>query len=380
MVRHSALYLLYRVLTVEGLSAAIYLPWLLVNHHLRADVVALDMALYEIVLLVTQVPSGWLADRFGRRPSMAVGSLAQTAGMLAFLAADGPGLALAAFVLNAVGDAFRSGAQEAWLFESCPEGAFDRVYAAAQIWMLVAMTVLTLAGGLIADRFGYPVAWWLEISSAAAGLGLVGLMKEPARQLETAHEPSRVDWWRLVRVCPWGVVLAGASCMVASNAAAFAVKVSLAPAGPAISAVLASALPLVEAIGASMVLRLPFGVHGLALLAAGGLALVAWNPWAVLIPYMASGAVPALKLAAINREARDADRASLDSLAGSAELVLGAGVRPLVGRAVTAAHPVACIGAIALVLGAVSLSGPLARVRTALLAAYRPNGAPATPE
>ena len=83
--------------------------------------------------MALEVPTGWFADRFGYRRSLILGSLLQVAGMICCWLADGiPGL-VAACLLVAVADAFRSGADQALLYRTCVaigrEPEFQRIEA-----------------------------------------------------------------------------------------------------------------------------------------------------------------------------------------------------------------------------------------------------------
>jgi fucose permease len=66
-----------------------------------------------------EVPTGWVADRLGHRVSLIIGSFVQVCAMLVFWQAATPPALLAASLLVALGDAFRSGADEALLYRSC---------------------------------------------------------------------------------------------------------------------------------------------------------------------------------------------------------------------------------------------------------------------
>src|SRR5947208_1025025 len=97
----------------------LYLLWWVREKHVPAAVVATLLAAGDLAITALEIPTGWLADRCGHRLSLIAGSIAQIAGMLLCWLGDGaPGL-LAAIVLVACGDAFRSGADQALLYRSC---------------------------------------------------------------------------------------------------------------------------------------------------------------------------------------------------------------------------------------------------------------------
>src|SRR5262249_34875219 len=97
----------------------LYLLWWVQERHLSAALVATVLAAGDFALLLLEVPTGWFADRFGHRLSLIVGSAAQVLGMLACWLGRGVPAFVAASVLVAAGDAFRSGADQALLFRTC---------------------------------------------------------------------------------------------------------------------------------------------------------------------------------------------------------------------------------------------------------------------
>src|ERR1700733_13056815 len=96
----------------------LYLVWWVQEQHVAAASVALILAAGDLALTALEVPTGWLADRCGHRTSLLLGSLLQVTGMLVcWLGSGVPGL-LAASVVVAAGDGFRSGADQALLYRS----------------------------------------------------------------------------------------------------------------------------------------------------------------------------------------------------------------------------------------------------------------------
>src|SRR5262245_66038928 len=97
----------------------LYLLWWVQEKQMSPVLVAAAMAASDLLLMALEVPTGWFADRFGYRRSLILGSLIQVAGMICCWLADGiPGLVVACLMV-AVGDAFRSGADQALLYRTC---------------------------------------------------------------------------------------------------------------------------------------------------------------------------------------------------------------------------------------------------------------------
>jgi MFS family permease len=116
-------------------------------------------AIYTLGLVLFEIPTGMVADTWGRRASYLLGAGIQLAGNLVYFwmwHSKGPfvGWAAASLLLG-FGYTFFSGALEAWLVDALKhagyEGDLDPIFAKNQIVTGVAMLVGTVAGGFIAQ-------------------------------------------------------------------------------------------------------------------------------------------------------------------------------------------------------------------------------------
>ena len=166
--------------------------------------VAAAMAAGDLLLMGLEVPTGWFADRFGNRRSLILGSIIQVAGMVCCWLANGiPGLVLAC-TLVAVGDAFRSGADEALLYRTCAaigrEGSFQRIEARSRAIQVVALAGLIVGGGAIVSTWGFAAGWAAETMLCTIGGAIAYAMVEPpAAAVETEEDDSpkprtRIPW------------------------------------------------------------------------------------------------------------------------------------------------------------------------------------------
>jgi MFS family permease len=100
--------------------------------------IGLLVAVRELTTNVLEVPSGAIADVFGRRVSMILSFLAYVAAFLLFGFAAGMGLLYAGMALYGVGEAFRSGTHKAmifaWLRGQGRAGERVRVYGLTRSW------------------------------------------------------------------------------------------------------------------------------------------------------------------------------------------------------------------------------------------------------
>ncbi|WP_256328097.1 MFS transporter [Prauserella marina] len=158
----------------------------------EAEISAL-FALWSVVGVVAEVPTGALADRFSRRSSLVAGGVLQAAGYLLWTAWPGFTAFAAGFVLWGLGATLVSGALEALIYDGLAEvGAqkhFTRVYGQvnaleliAQIPAAGAATVLFVSGGF--ELVGYASVGMCLLASAIAAR-----LPEPERSQDS--EPER---------------------------------------------------------------------------------------------------------------------------------------------------------------------------------------------
>lgn len=141
-------------------------------------------ALFTVVVLVCETPTGCLADRIGRRWSLIVGTLLSALGSLAFVLAHSFITFAAIIGVRAIASTFASGTREAWLYETLEmEGGSDRfAYHAGRataVGVLVQGGAAVLGGVLYA--FDPVVPWLLEGTIAATGALIVWTVPEPDR-------------------------------------------------------------------------------------------------------------------------------------------------------------------------------------------------------
>src|SRR5215470_4092395 len=161
----------------------LYLLWWVQERHLSAFAVAGILAAGDLALFALEIPTGVFADRFGHRSSLILGSIAQVGGMLwCWLGRGIPGV-LVASLLIALGDAFRSGADQALLYRSVValgrKEQFQRVEARTRAVSLTAMVAQIVAGGVIVTIWGFAAGWIVETTLSAVGLALALAMVEP---------------------------------------------------------------------------------------------------------------------------------------------------------------------------------------------------------
>ena len=132
---------------------------------------------YTLAVLGLEFPTGYVADRVGRRNGLVAGNLVAAAGVLGYAVAHSFVAFAAAMLLRAVGATFDSGASQAWLYELLADddatARFASVSGHANAVGLLATSAAALAGSWAYAR--WPVLPWL-LDAAALGVGAAVLL------------------------------------------------------------------------------------------------------------------------------------------------------------------------------------------------------------
>ena len=311
----------------------LYLLWWTQEKGMSPALVAATMAAGDLALMALEVPTGWFADRFGSRRSLILGSVLQVAGMICCWLAEGiPGL-IAACLLVAVADAFRSGADQALLYRTClalgREPAFQQIEARSRAVQVVVLAALTVAGGAVVSTWGFTAGWLAETTLCALGALVAVAMIEPPSCADEAEQgpsssPAKVPWTMVALV-----IFPLAFLDAAGSTGAFLLQTT-GQRGPVAVTVLVAVITLANAAGSVLATRLPAtGARTQLTAAAIGSLLVAVGltfPAALVTVTIAfsfgTGVLHPLRAAAIQRLATDGIRARAASAASACDMAL----------------------------------------------------------
>jgi MFS family permease len=320
----------------------LYLLWWVQEKGVSPALVAAILAAGDLALIGLELPTGWFADRCGHRASLMLGSFVQVVGMLCCWLSEGvPGL-LAASVLVAMGDAFRSGADQALLYRTClavgREAEFQQIEARAESINLAALVLLVLAGGVIVQQGGFVLGWVAETILCGAGLLIAHAMVEPPSTLESIHQrerttdPSRIQYRRLASAIAPAALLGGAA-----SATAFLAQTR--PAHPFDITMLVAAFTAAEAAGSALAARLPNVSTRIQIrLAALGVMVsttaivepALLGPVAIAAAFLA-GVIQPLRAVSLQRLSTDNMRARAASAASACDMIVSAVLLPIAG-------------------------------------------------
>lgn len=142
--------------------------------------VGLAYGVYALSKLVVEVPTGYVGDLLGRRASLALGSVVRALVVGVYPFVPTAELYLAVHVLWAVGRSFRSGTQDAWLYEVLQarydETEFARIESRGSTLRLVVDAGTAVAGGVLYELA--PASPFLG-TAAIAILGVPVLLSFP---------------------------------------------------------------------------------------------------------------------------------------------------------------------------------------------------------
>ena len=162
------------------------------------QVTALE-APFWLVNLVSEVPTGAVADRWGRKFSLLLGCAVYTVAILVFGLATSFWLLLLSYVAWGVAITLGSGADSAFLYDSLVAlgraGEFRKVLGRAQAWMTVAVLVSALLGAPLAaaTRLSVPIL-------AGAGVTvLAGLVVLTFREPPYHESAPRLPYFAVLR-------------------------------------------------------------------------------------------------------------------------------------------------------------------------------------
>ena len=180
------------VLRWAWLGEAIWVVYLVETRGLTIGQILLFDAVFFASLLLSEVPTGVVADRYGRRISMLWGSLLISVGFIVFALAPVLPVLLSAYVLFGIGSALMSGADDAYLFDALRAVGrvreFPAVAGRLNALMTLAVAGFTIIGGLMATvtPLSWPIVASGVLSMMAASLAF--RLEEPPRDPGSAAD------------------------------------------------------------------------------------------------------------------------------------------------------------------------------------------------
>jgi MFS family permease len=154
-------------------------------------VAGLTQGVFSFALLFAEIPTGYLGDRLGRRASLALGNGISAVALGVFVFLDTPTEYVLLYVVWAFGWAFRSGTEQAWLYEFLDERGEDDEYArvsgrGSTVVLVTSAATAALAGVLVAHSYALPLL--ANAALSAVGVPVVLSLPEACGECEPTEE------------------------------------------------------------------------------------------------------------------------------------------------------------------------------------------------
>lgn len=157
----------------------------------------LVLATFLITSFVFEVPTGAVADVFGRKVSFVLSCLVRMVAFLLYAVSNEFWVFLVAEFIDAVGLTLATGALDAWAVDGMRreghDGKTERFFARAQVLTRALMIVSGLAGGYLATAYGIELPWFIAAAIFLVTAILSGFVMADDRATRTPRA-ANVDW------------------------------------------------------------------------------------------------------------------------------------------------------------------------------------------
>lgn len=168
-------YYFYQLAQSAQLAGPVWVLFLTSRGMSYTQVGVLDSAFAAVVILA-ELPTGYLGDRIGRRNGLLVATGVRVIGSIGFAVSGSFGLFLLLYSLLAIGRTFRSGTEDAWLYDILTEridsDEFARIRGRGQSLGMVMGGVGAVAGGALGG-INLALPWVASAVMTAVAFGVL---------------------------------------------------------------------------------------------------------------------------------------------------------------------------------------------------------------
>ena len=147
-------------------------PFYVIMFGERGDIsaagIGLLLAIWMVVSVVAEVPTGVIADKFSKKWSLVLGRIMQLATFSIWLLAPNFTGYLLGFIVWGIGEAFISGAFQAYLYESLDDSnkkAFGKIYSRSSAFTMLAYTTAGLLAFIIGPHYNLLLMLSIAVSA-----------------------------------------------------------------------------------------------------------------------------------------------------------------------------------------------------------------------
>lgn len=143
-------------------------------HHLSYAEIFLLYAVQAFIEFVLEIPSGVLADQFGKKASLIISRASLIPAYILFAEANSFSLFFLAMIFIAFNRAFKSGTHKAYIFDYLKQTRSpvppSEAYGKCKFWARLGEASASAAGGLIAAKLGFSAVFMFALVPAALNL------------------------------------------------------------------------------------------------------------------------------------------------------------------------------------------------------------------
>ena len=200
---------LYAVTFLSFLGVSVTFPLRLLYaqaHHATPVQIGILAASFLIAPLLSQIPMGWLVDRWGRVPMIVVALISHAIITLLYIVLNSPIDLIVLRFLEGVTVSALQPATAAYIADVTPEEHRSEAYGVLGAVLSSGMLIGPLVGGLIGQYGGFAAAFVVNFVVEVIAVALIpGQLHEPVEHRERREKRPSVPWSRL-----FSIPLAGA--------------------------------------------------------------------------------------------------------------------------------------------------------------------------
>lgn len=194
---------LYKFLGEFYLIVPVLIPYYQANGLGRSSVFLIQ-AFYTLAVLALEIPSGYLADVVGRRRTLIMAAVVFPLGLTVYALGRSFAAFVAAELILAVGNSFRSGCDSALLYDSLVEldrtDEYKRFEGRSFFFTRVGTASASVLGGALAV-VALRLPFWVNVATGSLMLPVALSFVEPARTKLRAESP----WRDILRISRWSL-------------------------------------------------------------------------------------------------------------------------------------------------------------------------------
>jgi MFS family permease len=192
---------IWKLYSLQALTQALFMIPIIVlffqSFGLSMKQILVLQAAFSLAILVFEIPTGYLADRWGRKPTIILGCILNIAGYLLYALSTGFWTIMAAEITIGLGASFLSGTVEAMTYDSLLEMGEEKRYrsvAANQSFLEFSTEAFCgLIGGFLAVISLYAPLWATLVPLCIAS-GIACTLAEPKRHVMQEGRHWKAIW------------------------------------------------------------------------------------------------------------------------------------------------------------------------------------------